>query len=188
VQRDREWGLRSDLHTFVAATPFSSCRGLLTLCPCCSVRSLSRETVLHKLLQCESFPQGAVLQAQTTPAWVPHGVTSPASKPVPVWPPLSPWGHRSCQEPAPARASHELTVSFGHPPALGWGPPRGCRWRSAPQWTSVSCRITACFTMVFTTGWRGSPAPASGAPAPAPYSLTLLSAELFPSCSLTPLS
>ena len=30
---------------------------------------------------------------------------------------LSPRGHRSSQEPAPARASHGVTASFGHPPA-----------------------------------------------------------------------
>jgi len=35
------------------------------------------------------FPRGAVLQEQAAPAWVPHGVTSPASKPAPAWAPLS---------------------------------------------------------------------------------------------------
>jgi len=28
------------------------------------------------------------------------------------------WGHKSCQEPAPAQALHEVTASIGHPPAL----------------------------------------------------------------------
>jgi len=74
--------------------------GLLTLFPSSSMGSLPQETALHKLLQCESFPQaaachrlpqcgslpwGTVLQEQATPAWVPHRVTSPASKPAPVW-------------------------------------------------------------------------------------------------------
>jgi len=111
----------------VSAAPSSSGGGLLTLCPCASERSLSRETVLHKLLQCESFPraaalhklpqrgsfpQGAVLQEQAAPVWVPHGVTSSASNPALVWAPLStgpqflagacsstgsPWGHRLLQ-------------------------------------------------------------------------------------------
>ena len=36
-----------------------------------------------------SFPQGAVLQEQAAPAWVPHRVTSPDSKPAPAWAPLS---------------------------------------------------------------------------------------------------
>ena len=43
-----------------------------------------------------SFPRGAVLQKRTAPAWVPHGVTSPARKP------------------APARALRRVTASFGH--------------------------------------------------------------------------
>jgi len=88
----------------VSPAPSSSGGGLLTLFPCSSVRSLSWETVLHKLLQCESFPQAAalhelpqrgsfpwaaVLQEQAAPVWVPHGVTSPASKPAPARAPLS---------------------------------------------------------------------------------------------------
>ena len=102
---------------------------------------------------------------------------------------LYPWGHRSCQEPAPAWASHRVTASFGHPPALAWGPlSRGCRWISAPLWTSMGCRGTACLTMVFPMGCRGISAPAPGAPPPPPSSLTLVSAELFLSHLLTPLS
>jgi len=88
----------------VSAAPFSSGGGLLTLCPGSSVRSLSKATVLHRLLQHESFPRaaalhqlpqrgslpwGAVLQEQAAPVWVPRGVTSPASKPVPAWASLS---------------------------------------------------------------------------------------------------
>jgi len=72
----------------VSAAPSSSGEGLLTLFPCSSVRSLSQETVLHKLLQHESFPRaaalhrlpqrgsfpwGAVLQEQAAPVWVPMG-------------------------------------------------------------------------------------------------------------------
>jgi len=88
----------------VSAAPSSSEGGLLTLCPCSSERFLSWKAVLHKLLQCgffpraaalhklpqhASFPWGAVLQEQAAPAWVPHGVTSPASKPALMWAPLS---------------------------------------------------------------------------------------------------
>jgi len=87
-----------------SATPSSSGGRLLTLFSCSRVRSFSWETVLHKLLHCESFPRAAalhklpqrvsfpwsaVLQEQAAPAWVPHGVTSPASKPSLVWAPLS---------------------------------------------------------------------------------------------------
>jgi len=68
---------------------FLSGGGLLTICPCSSMRSFPRETVLHKLLQNGSLPWGAVLQEQAAPAWLPHGVTSPASKPALVWAPLS---------------------------------------------------------------------------------------------------
>jgi len=97
-------GVTVSLSHVVSAAPSSSGGGLLTLCPCSSVRSLSRETVLHKLLQHESFPWAAALhklpqrgsspwvadlQEQAAPAWVPHGVTSPASKPAPASAPLS---------------------------------------------------------------------------------------------------
>jgi len=88
----------------VSAAPSSSGGGLFILFPCSSVRSLSRETVLHELLQRESFPRAAALhkqlqhgffpwssvfQEQAAPAWVPHGVKSPASKTSAVWAPLS---------------------------------------------------------------------------------------------------
>jgi len=38
---------------------------------------------------------------------------------------LSPWVHRSWQEPAPAWVLHGVTASFRHPPALAWGPFHG---------------------------------------------------------------
>jgi len=77
---------------------------LLTVFPCSNVGSHSQQTVLHKLLQRESFsraivlhklpqsgslPWHGVLQEQTAPVWVPHGVTSPVSKPAPAWVSLS---------------------------------------------------------------------------------------------------
>ena len=140
----------------VSAAPSSSGEEGLTRFPCSSVGSLPRETVLHELLQRESFPwatvlhellqhgshpRGAVLQEQTAPAWVPRGVTSPASKPASAWAPLStgPRVRRSCQEPAPARASHGVTASFGHPPAPAWGPPRaagGYLLHRGPPWAA----------------------------------------------------
>jgi len=120
-------GAAVGLSHVASAAPSSSGEGLLTLCPCSSVRSLSRETVLYKILQRESFPwaaalhelpqrgsfpHGAVLQEQAAPAWVPHGLTSPASKPALPWASLStspqvlpgacssagsPWGHSLLQ-------------------------------------------------------------------------------------------
>jgi len=123
----------------VSAAPSSSGEGLLTLYPCPSMRSLSQETVLHNLLQCESFPRAAalhqlpqrgslpraaVLQEQAAPAWVPMG-----SQALPAnllrHGLLSPQVHRSWQEPAPAWAAHRVTASFRHPPALAWGPFHG---------------------------------------------------------------
>jgi len=170
----------------VSATPSSSGGRPLTLCPCSSMRSLSQETVLHELLQYESFPwaaalhklpqhgslpQGAVLQERAAPAWVPHGVISPASKA------------------APAQAPHGFTAFFRHPPAPAWDPPRAAgRWISAPLWTSMGCR-----------GQPASPRSAPGAARksllwrlehllPSPSSLTLVPAELFISQLLTRLS
>ena len=130
---------------------------------------------------------GAVSQEQAAPAWVPLRVTSPARKPVLGWAPLptgpqvlpgacssagSPWGHSLLQT---------STCS-------GTGSSMCCRWTSAPRWTSMGCRGTACLTMVFITGCRAITVPAPGASPPPPSSLTLVSAELFPSHILTPLS
>jgi len=188
----------------VSAAPSSSGGGLLTLCPCSSVRSLSWETVLHKLLQRESFPRAAtlhelpqhgsfprsaVLQEQAAPAWVLHGVTSPARKPAPAWAPLS----TGPQVLAGTCSSTGLPTG-SQPPSdshlLQCGVySMGYRWRSDPLWTSMGCRWTACLTMVFSTSCKGRlSAPASQACPPAPSSLTLVSAELFLSHLLTPLS
>ncbi|KAM9591150.1 uncharacterized protein ACIBXB_006064 isoform 2-T2 [Morphnus guianensis] len=74
------------------------------------------------------------------------------------------------------------------PTCSGVGSSTGCRWRSAPPWTSLDCRGTACLTMVFTMGCRGISALVPGAPPPPPSSLTLVSAGLFLLHVLTPLS
>jgi len=114
----------------VSAAPYSSGGGLLTLFPCSSMRSLSQEistnffnmSPFHGLklfTNCPNvglFPQGAVLQEQAAPVWVPHGVTSPASKPAPGRAPLS-MGKRSWKELAPAQAPLGVTTSCRHPPA-----------------------------------------------------------------------
>ena len=90
-------------------TPCLCRSSLLTLFPCSSGGSLPRETVLHELLQREAFPRAAVLHkllqrggSQLLPANLLHRGL------------LSPRGHRPCQEPAPAGASHRATASFGH--------------------------------------------------------------------------
>ena len=112
--------------------------GLLALCPSSSVRSLSQETVLHKLLQRESFPQAAAL----------HKLLQRGS----------PRGHKPGQQTCsglgsslhgaagPGRSLLQHGLPTGSQPPLGipllWCgvPSTGCRWRSAPLWTSMGCR------------------------------------------------
>jgi len=182
-------GLRS-VHHVVSAAPSPSGGGLLTLCPCSSLMSLLRETVLHKLLQRESFPwaaalqellqhgslpQGAAFQEQAAPAWVPHGVTIPASKPALVWAPLS--TGRQVLLGACSRVGSPLGST-------------GYRWISAPPWTSMDRSTgTSFFTMVFSMCCRGRlSASVSQAPPAPPSSLTLVSAGMFLSLCLAPLS
>jgi len=84
-----------------------------------------------------SFPWAAVLHEQASPAWIPHGVTSPASKPVPVWAPLSigpqvlPGAFSSTAFPQGHSLLQASTCS-------GMGSSMGCRCISAPLWTSMS--------------------------------------------------
>jgi len=122
-------------HVFSAA-PCPSGGGLLTLFVCSSMRSLSRETVLHKLLQCESFPR---LQLFTNCSSVApsQGLQSFRNRLLQLGSPtgsqalptnlllrglFSPQVCRSWQEPAPAWAPHGVTASFRHSPAPAWGP------------------------------------------------------------------
>jgi len=140
---------------------------LLTLCPCSSMGAPPRDTVLHELLQRGSLPRGAVLQEQPAPAWIPHGVTSPASKPAPAWAPLSTGPQvlpGACSSVGSPRGHSLLQAS----PGSGMGSSPGCGWGSAPPWTSLGCRGTACLTMVCSTGCRGTSALAPGAPPPPP--------------------
>jgi len=82
---------------------------------------------------------------------------------------LSPWVHRSCQEPAPAWALPEVTASFGQPLLQRGVPSTGYSWISAPPWTSMGCRGTACLIMVCSMGCRGISASAPGASPPPPF-------------------
>jgi len=117
-----------------------------------------------------------------------------------------PWGHKPCQQTCSTMGSSHSTgpqvlpgacSSTGSPQghSLFWasscsgvGSSVGCRWISAPPWTSMGCRGTTCLAMVFSTGCRGISAPAPGAPPSHPSSLTLVSAELFLLHLLGPLS
>jgi len=188
----------------VSATSSSSGGGLLTLFLYSSLRSLSHGTVLHKLLQHDSFPWGAalhklpqcaslprvtVLQEQAAPAWVPHGVWSPASKPALVWCPLSmgpqvlagacsgagsPWGHSLLQ-------AYTCSAVGSLPRARGGdllhrGPPWTAGGQPASPW--LSSRAAKEKNLCSDILNNSHP----------PSSLTLVSAELFLSQSLTPLS
>jgi len=188
----------------VSAALSSSGGGLLTLCPCSSLRSLSRETVLHKLLQHGSFPwaaalhklpqrgsfpQGAVLQAQAAPVWVPHGVTSPASKPALAWAPLSmgpqvvtgacssagsSQGHSFLQ--ASTCSSKESLPRATGGDLLHHGPPWAAEEQPASPWSSSqAARGNSLLQHLEHL-------------LPPPSSVTLMSADLFLSHRLTPLS
>ena len=111
--------------------------------------------------------------SRTAPAWVPSTGCSPSGADCSsVGPPR---GHKSCQQTCFSVGSslHGATgpqvlpgacSSAGFPrghsvlrasTCSGVGSSTGCRWISAPPWTSMGCRGTACLTMVFTTGCRG---------------------------------
>jgi len=187
----------------VSATASSSGGGLLTFCPCSSVRSLPQETVLHKLLQCESFLKAAALHE--LPQWVPSTGCSPSGTGCSSVGP--PQGHKPCQQTCSGMGSSLHESAGPGRSLLQRGLPTGsqlpsgihllrrgvpstvCTWISAPPWTSMGCRGTACLTMVFSMSCKGRhSAPAPGSPPPPPSSLALVSAELFLSHRLTPLS
>jgi len=121
----------------ISATPSSSEGGPLTLCPCSSVGSLPRETVLHKMLQHGFFPQAAVLHKLLQHGSLPQGhkpcqqtytgmapfSTGPQALPGACSSTGFPWGHSLLQ------AS----------PCSGTEPSRGCRWIPATPWTSMGC-------------------------------------------------
>jgi len=117
------------------------------------------------------------------------------------------WGHKSCQLKCSSVGIPLFTGPQVLPGACSYtGFPQGhillrasacssvrsstsCRWTSAPPWTAMGCRGTVCLTMVLHYEMQGKVAtPASRAPPPPPSSLTLVSAELFLSHHLTPLS
>jgi len=92
--------------------------------------------VLHELLQRESFPWAAALHKLPQRGSLPTGCSPSGTGGSSVGPPQghkpcqqtcsgvgsSPRGHKSWQEPAPARAPHRVTAAFRHPPAPAWSP------------------------------------------------------------------
>ena len=123
------------------------CSFVLTLFPCSIMGSLPRDTDLHELLQCGSFPQGTVLQEQTAQAWISHG------------PQFLPG---ACSSTGPSWAGASFKA---HPPAAAWGPPWAAMWISALLWSSMGCSGTTCLTMVLSMGCS-SPAASTWAPTP----------------------
>jgi len=168
----------------VSAAPSSSGGGLLTLFPGSNVRSLSWEAVLHKLLQCEFFPLAAA--SMNCPIVCPsHGVQSFRNRLLQCG---SPKGHKPCQQTCsgvgsslhrstgPGRSLLQRRLPTGSQLPSGihllWRgvSSMGYGWRSAPPWTSMGCRGTACLSMVFITGCKGRlSAPAFWAPPPSSF-------------------
>jgi len=188
----------------VSAAPSSSGGGLLTLCPCSSVKSLSRETVLHRLLQCESFPWAAALHELPQHRSF-HGVQSFRNRLLQCG---SSRGHKPCQK---------TCCSVGSSLHGSTGPGRSLLKRGLPKKSQLPSGIHLLQREVPSMGYWWISAPPcvdlhglqgnslphhglhhelqgkalfsniSGTSFPPP-SLTLVSAELFLSHHLTPLS
>jgi len=147
-------------------------------------------SAFHRLtffMNCSSmgfFPQCVVLQEQTAPAWVPHRVTSPASKAAPAWAPLSTGPH-------PSRSLLQRTLSMRSQPPSD----------SDPFGVLHGLQVDICSAMDL-HGLQGDSLPHHGLHhkllgnlsssawrvPPPPASLSFVSAELFLSHILTPLS
>jgi len=139
-----------------------------------SITGIPRDQIKHiipQLYEGSPLPWGTVLQEQAALVWVSHWVTSPDSKPAPVGDPLS-MGPQ-----VPAGACSSTSSPQGHrllqaSTCSGTGSSMGCRWISAPLWTSMGCRGTVCTIMAFTMGFWGISALAHGPPPPPPSSLS----------------
>ena len=109
------------------------------------------------LLQRGSLPRGAVLQAQAAPEWAPTGSQAlPANL---LWHGLlSPQGHRSWQEPAPAQGSPRGHSFLRASPCSGVGSSMGCKWGSAPHGLLRGCRDSLPHSC------SGTSTPAPGSP------------------------
>jgi len=102
--------------------------------------------------------------SQTAPAWVPSIGCRPSGTDCSSLGP--PWGHKSCQQtcsslgfslhgfagPGRSLLQHGLPTASQPPSGIHLlqhgAPSMGYRWISAPLWTSMGCRGTACLTMV----------------------------------------
>jgi len=154
----------------LSAAPSSSGGGLLTFFPCSSMRSLSHETVVHELLQHQSFPQAAALHRLPQRGSLPMGCSPSGTGCSSVGPPR---GHKPSQQnfsgigsslhgsAGPGRSLLQHGLPTGSQPPSGIHllqcrvPSMGYRCRSAPPWTSTGCRGTACLTTVCSMGCMG---------------------------------
>jgi len=163
----------------VFAAPSTSGGGLLTLFPCSSIGSLSWETVLHELLKCESFQnrllqRGSPVGSQVLPAnLLQRGLLSAVPQVLP--------GACSCMG---FPRSHSLLWASS---CSGMGSSTGCRWISAPPCTRMGHRDTACL-MPWSSSWAAGESLLQLLDHPPPSSLNSVSAGLFLSHHLTPLS
>jgi len=131
--------------------------------------SFPQAAVLHELLQPGSFPRGAVFQEQTAPVWLCHRITGPARKPAPVW---APHGFTASLRGLPAPTWSPARAAGGDP--LHHGPPWAAGTQPAPPWSTPWAAeepLLQCLEHLLP-----------------PPSLTLVYAELFLSHILTPLS
>ena len=137
--------------------------------------------------------------SRTAPVWVPSTGCTPSGTGCSSMDP--PRGRKPCQKTCPGMDSslhgptgssrsllqcgspHGVTASFRHPPAPAWGPFHRLQVDICSTVDSMGCRMAA-----FSTGCRGTCAPVPGVPPPSPSSLALVSAALFLSHHLTPLS
>jgi len=103
---------------------------------------------------------------------------------------LSPWVSRSWQEPAPARAPHGVTASFRHPPALVWGPFHRLQVDicSSVELHGLQEDNLPHHGLHHKLQGKALRSAISSTSSPPLSSLTLVSAELFLSHHLTPLS
>lgn len=127
---------------------FLSPQGFFTLLHCSGMDSLHRKQSymnfsnvssshgLQFFRSCSSLgslPYGAIPQEEAAPAWVLHGVTSPVSKPAPVWAPFS----RVLSPQVPLGTSSSMGFLWGHtlpqaPTNSSVGSSTGCRGISVP--------------------------------------------------------
>lgn len=114
--------------------------------------SFLKISVLQELLQTGSLPWSGVLQEWTAQLGPPC-FTTLASKPAPVWDPLP--GLQLLTRACFCMGYPWSADSFRYPGPKACCPPQALVWTSAPIWSPMGCRRTACLVMHFITGYSG---------------------------------